>query len=165
MIAVLFYGFAALVLLGAVAMIWNERHTGLAAYAFVGSMVALGAVYVLLDAAFIASIHLVFYAGGLAIVLVLSGTILEPVRPPVRSNRRLGLNVMAAVIGIGVAAAGAELLQGAFTEAATLSPEFGSVRMVGRVLLTDHVLAFEFVSLLLLSAIVGLVVLARQEAD
>ena len=63
------------------------------------------------------------------------------------------------------AAAGVEILRGAFTEAATLPPGFGSIQTVGRMLLTEHVLAFEFVSLLLLSAIVGLVVLARQEAD
>lgn len=165
MIAILFYGFAALVLSGAVAMIWNERHAAVAAFAFVGSMVALGAVYVLLDAAFIAGLQVAFYAGGLAAVLALGGTVLEPARPIVRSPRRVGLNVMAVTIALLVAAAGFQLLQGAFSEPAVLPPEFGSVRTVGRTLLTDHVLAFEFVSLLLLSAIVGVVVLARQEAD
>jgi len=41
----------------------------------------------------------------------------------------------------------------------------GSVRELGRVLFTDYVFAFEATSILILTAMVGAVVLARREGD
>ncbi len=165
MTEILFYGFAALVLVGAIGMLFNERNVAVAGFSFVGSMVAIGAIYVLLDAVFVAALQVVFHAGALAVVLALAGTMLEPRRAPVGSAGRLGTSVMAGVIALLGFAALAQLLSAGYPEIAEIPEGFGSVRSLGQLLLSDSVLAFEFVALLLLSVSVGVVVLARQEAD
>lgn len=161
----LFYGFGALCILGALAMIANVRHVTSAAFSFVGSMLALGAVYVLLDAVFVAAIQVLFHAGGLAVVFAAAGAILVPRSDRMRASRGRGGSVVAVVLAVIVLVNGALLLPGGFGERAELPDGFGGYRLVGSVLLTDRVLAFGFISLLLLSAVIAVVVLARREAD
>jgi NADH-quinone oxidoreductase subunit J len=48
-------------------------------------------------------------------------------------------------------------------EMATVGPDFGTVRAVGRVLFTQYLLPFEATSLLLTVAIVGAVVVAKEK--
>ena len=50
-----------------------------------------------------------------------------------------------------------------WASASTLDPTFGTVKEVGTVLYTKYLLPFEMVSLLLLAAIIGAVVLTRKE--
>jgi len=44
-------------------------------------------------------------------------------------------------------------------------PDFGSANSVGKVLFTDYLFAFEGVSLLLMAAVVGAVVVARSQRE
>ena len=46
---------------------------------------------------------------------------------------------------------------------AVLAPDFGTTAVVARNLFTDHMVAFELTSVLLLVAVVGAVVLARRD--
>ena len=48
-------------------------------------------------------------------------------------------------------------------EMAQVRPDFGTVKAVGRVLFTQYLLPFEATSLLLLVAIVGAVVVAKEK--
>lgn len=165
MTAILFYVFAGLTVASALAMVANVKSSGVGAFWFVASMVGLGAVYVLLDAYFVAALQLLVHAGGLAVVFIVTGTLLQPRRDRMRPARGLGAGVVALVL-VGLATASfATLLPGAFSEPAAIAEGFGGYRAVGLLLFTDRVLAFEVISLLLLSAVVGAVVLARREAD
>ncbi len=166
MTAVLFYGFAALTVVAALAMVLNRRDVGVGTLSFVGSMVGLGAIYVMLDATFIAALQVLFYAAALAVTFLVAGTLLEPRSDRLRPTRGRGSSIVAAVIALLVALNfGALLALSGLPEPAPLVEGFGGHRSVGLRLFTDHVLAFEVSSLLLLSAIVAVVLLARWEAD
>ena len=73
------------------------------------------------------------------------------------------MQLLGAVGAVGIAAVLAwAIMDVARAEPAALSADFGTVKAVGRVLYTQYLLPFEATSLLLLAAIVGAVVVAKE---
>jgi NADH-quinone oxidoreductase subunit J len=161
----LFYLFAAFAVAGALGMLLNLRNAVAGALSLVGTMVALGAIYVLLDAYLIGVLQILVYAGAI-VVLFLFVVMLLNLRHDAFSPERLRFTKTAGVV-IG-ALVGIELLlllPAALGPAAELPAGFGGYRAVGAALFTDWVLAFEITSLLLLAAMVGAVILAKRRID
>ncbi len=163
--AVFFYFFAFLAVASALGMVLNLRNTVAAAMSLVVTMVALGAIYVLLEAHLIAVIQIMVYAGAIVVLFLFVVMLLnlrQDAFPPPRQRVVKGLGVLLAA-AVCVAFLGA--LPGTLPDAAVTPEGFGGYREVGRVLFTDFVLPFEVTSLLLLAAMVGSVVLAKRSLD
>ena len=164
MSALLFYVFGALAVAGALGMVLNVRNTVAGAMSLVLAMVSLGGVYVLLDAYLIGVLQILVYAGAI-VVLFLFVVMLLNLRGEQFGPERLRVGKV-----FGVAAAALLLIMllrliPSFAPPAVLRPGFGGYRDVGLALFTDWVLAFESTSLLLLSAMIGAVVLAKRKVD
>ena len=162
--AFLFYTFAALAVLSAVAMLMNVRNTVAAAMSLVITMVALSGIYVLLEAHLVAAIQIMVYAGAI-VVLFLFVVMLLNLRSDEFAPPRLRLVKLAgALLGVFVMS---ELLRvfGGLPEIEPPPEGFGGYRQVGIALYTDYVLLVEMVSLLLLAAIVGALILAKRKVD
>lgn len=165
MTAAFFYGFAALAVISALAMVLNLRNTVAAAMSLVVTMLALAGIYVLLEAHLVAVIQILVYAGAVVVLFLFVVMLLNlrhdafvPARQ--RVSKLLGaLLVVAAVWGL------CRRLPGYLPEVAELPPDFGGLRAVGLALFGDFVLPFEVTSLLLLAAIVAAVVLAKRKLD
>jgi NADH-quinone oxidoreductase subunit J len=165
MIDALFYVFAGLAVAGALGMLLNVRNAVAGALSLVGTMVALGAIYVLLEAYLIGVLQILVYAGAI-VVLFLFVVMLLNLRQDAFSPERLrGVKLLAVGIGALVGVQLLELLPRALAPAAALPEGFGGYRAVGAALFTDWVLAFELTSLLLLAAMVGAVILAKRSID
>jgi NADH-quinone oxidoreductase subunit J len=161
----LFYLFAALAVAGALGMLLNTRNAVAGALSLVGTMVALGAIYVLLDAYLIGVLQILVYAGAI-VVLFLFVVMLLNLRQDEFSPERLRFTkTLGVVIGALVGLELLLLLPAALGPAAPIPADFGGYRAVGTALFTDWVLAFEVTSLLLLAAMVGAVVLAKRRID
>jgi NADH-quinone oxidoreductase subunit J len=161
----LFYLFAALAVAGALGMLLNTKNTVAGALSLVGTMVALGAIYVLLDAYLIGVLQILVYAGAI-VVLFLFVVMLLNLRQDEFSPERLRFTkTLGVVIGALVGVELLLLLPAALGPAAELPADFGGYRAVGIALFTDWVLAFEVTSLLLLAAMVGAVILAKRRID
>ena len=165
MIDFLFYLFAALAVAGALGMLLNTKNTVAGALSLVGTMVSLGAIYVLLDAYLIGVLQILVYAGAI-VVLFLFVVMLLNLRQDAFSPERLRFTkTLGVVIGALVGVELLLLLPAALGPAAEISADFGGYRAVGISLFTDWVLAFEVTSLLLLAAMVGAVILAKRRID
>jgi NADH-quinone oxidoreductase subunit J len=161
----LFYLFAAFAVAGALGMLLNLRNAVAGALSLVGTMVSLGAIYVLLGAYLIGVLQILVYAGAI-VVLFLFVVMLLNLREDEFSPERLRFaKGLALVIGGLVGVALLILLPAAIGPAAVLPEGFGGYRAVGALLFTDWVLAFEVTSLLLLAAMVGAVILAKRRID
>jgi NADH-quinone oxidoreductase subunit J len=165
MTEVLFYGFAALAVAGALGMVLNVRNTVAGAMSLVLTMVSLGAIYVLLEAYLLGVLQILVYAGAIVVLFLfvvmllnLRGTELGPSRQPILKAVGAGAGILALGF-VGVS------LHGTFGAAAILPEGFGGYRQVGLALFTDYLLAFESTSLLLLGAMVGAVILAKRSLD
>jgi NADH-quinone oxidoreductase subunit J len=160
----IFWLFGGLAVAGALGMVLNVRNTVAGAMSLVLTMVSLGGVYVLLEAYLVGVLQILVYAGAI-VVLFLFVVMLLNLRGESWSPERIRVAKI-----FGVAASGALLLlllwlMPDLGAPAELRKGFGGYRDVGLVLFTDWLVAFEATSLLLLTAMIGAVVLAKRKID
>jgi NADH-quinone oxidoreductase subunit J len=161
----LFYLFAGLAVAGALGMLLNVRNTVAGALSLVGTMVSLGAIYVLLDAYLIGVLQILVYAGAIVVVFLFVVMLLNLRQDDFGSDRLRWTKRLAVGLGALVCVELLLVVPRALGPAAEIPADFGGYRVVGAALFTDWVLAFEVTSLLLLAAMVGAVVLAKRSID
>lgn len=162
--AALFYIFAALALVCGFLVVANpfSRNPVTSAMFLVLTIVWLAGLFVLLEAFFLGAVQILIYAGAVMVLFLFVIMLLDLRAEERRRFKRLGL------VGGGlVAAALAVLLRGAIHQAVpatTASPAAeGTTEALGRLLFTRYLLPFEAVSVLLLVAMVGVVLLSKKE--
>jgi NADH-quinone oxidoreductase subunit J len=163
--AVFFYLGAAAAVLSALAMVLNVRNTVAAAMSLVVTMIALGVIYVTLDAHLIAALQIMVYAGAIVVVFLFVVMLLNLRRDAFPRPRQLITKGAGVVLALGVAGAFVATIGKSLPTVREIPADFGSYRTVGLALYRDFVLPFEVSSLLLLAAIIGAVVLAKRRLD
>jgi NADH-quinone oxidoreductase subunit J len=160
--AVLFYFFAALATVSAVAVI-SQRNPIYSAFALVVTLCSLAIIYGLLGSPFIAALQVIVYAGAIMVLFLFVLMLLNVKREKDEASaaqRTLG-GVGLALVTLLVLLAGAVLLRSSVTPA----PDYdASTVEMAKILFSPHFLyAFEATSVLILAALVGAVVLAKKE--
>jgi NADH:ubiquinone oxidoreductase subunit 6 (subunit J) len=157
---VIVFGILAVVLVGAALMVVTSKDAVHAVLWLAVGLISTAGAYVALSADFIAAVQLMLYAGGV-ITLMLFAVML--------TDRLAGAKVEIASVGwarglpIGLAFFGlvaAAVLQ---TELPTGSLTEPNSQLLGELFLTRHVAAFEALSVLLLAAMIGAIVIARRK--
>ena len=161
----IFYAFAAVAVAGALGMVLNVRNIVAGSLSLAATMVSLGGVYVLLGAYLIGVLQILVYAGAIVVVFLFVVMLLNLREDGFTSGRQWVTKAIAAALGLAAAVGLVGLLPMHFPEAAALPEGFGGYRSLATLLFTDYVLAFEVSSLLLLSAMVGAVILARRSTE
>lgn len=157
-----FYALAALVVAGALATV-TRRNPLVGAVCLVGTLFALAGLYALLSAHFLAAIQIIVYAGAIMVLFVFVIMMLDrPELEEVGILRGFG----AKLLGLAGTAALAWRLAAALARVGPprslpAPDDYGTVKAVGDLLLHDYVFPFEAISLVLLVAVVGAVVVAR----
>jgi NADH-quinone oxidoreductase subunit J len=165
---VMFYLAAFVTLVGAV-MVLVLKNPLRAALALILSLGGLALVYVLLHAQFVAVMQLLVYAGAILVLFVFVIMLLNLEDPPGKGR---GLPWVAGALvllggGAAVLARVLALKDTAFSKGDSpvvnaLQKDFGSVEQIGMQIMTDFVLPFEMLSVLLLVAVVGAVVISKK---
>jgi NADH-quinone oxidoreductase subunit J len=135
----------------------------LSALALIGNLASLAVLYLLLTAEFLAAAQVLVYAGAvmvmfLFVIAYLGGRADAPWAggPPLLRSAAVvaaGALLIEVVVVLGLA------WGGDLKEPAQVSDAFGTPAAIGELFLTDHLLAFEITSIVLLVAAVGGVVL------
>ncbi|MDH3197646.1 MAG: NADH-quinone oxidoreductase subunit J [Candidatus Krumholzibacteria bacterium] len=159
---VLFYIFAVLTVAGGVAMV-SLRNPLSGAFALVMSMVGLAALYAMLHAEFVFILQVLVYAGAIMVLVIFTIMLLNLNREELHEVpvSRIRLLVMGAVCA-GLAWAAVRVLDQVPQAKVEMVADFGSIEAVGRLMLTDFLYPFEVISLVLLVAIAGVVLLAKR---
>jgi NADH-quinone oxidoreductase subunit J len=134
-----------------------------AALYLVATLGGAGALYVLLLAEFVAWVQVLVYVGAI-VVLMLFGLMLT--RAPIgRARLDNDQRLLAALCAGAVFGVSSWIMIEAFDgENISLAGAAGtSTRAVGEVIFSAYVLPFEVVSVLLLAALVGAIVIARRD--
>jgi NADH-quinone oxidoreductase subunit J len=160
----LFIFFAALTVIPAFLCVALSKNIIRAAFLLMLTFWGVAGLYGLLGADFLLATQLIVYVGGI-LVLILYGVML---------SRRVTMSELPVGAFSIFAGAGGCIALGIFLYKviletpwnATASPAAGSaVRPIGELFLGKFLLPFEFISLLLLAALIGAVILARKEFD
>jgi len=148
-----------------VVMVRNPFYSVLA---LVFHLLSLAALFLLLQAQFVAAAQVVVYAGAVMVLYVfvvayVGGSEPGTLRPPVGRGQRViaVLFGLALFVELAIAVLGSGL-KALDTDGPTLPASYGSPDAIGELLLTRFLLPFEVASFLLLIAAVGAVVLARR---
>jgi NADH-quinone oxidoreductase subunit J len=144
------------------------RNPFYAVLALVFHLLSLAALFLLLQAQFVAAAQVVVYAGAVMVLYVFVVAYVgaaEPtrLRAPVGRGQRAAavLFGLALFVELAIAVLGSGL-KAISTDGPTVGAGFGSPAQIGELLLTKFLLPFEVASFLLLIAAVGAVVLARR---
>lgn len=152
----LFYLLAATIVVLALAVV-RARNLYRAAYALAGVLVTTATFYLLLSAPLLAAVQILLYTGGVLTLVIFA--LVMSARPTDAGAPRKPL--AAAFAGLLVAAAGIR-----FATTAGGAPAAGGLESgtgAGRLLFTSYVVPFELLSLLLLGALFGALVIARKD--
>ena len=170
---VTFYLLAGLAVVGS-ALVIGQRNPMYSVLFLILSFAALAALYIQLDAPFVAVAQIIIYAGAIMVLFLFVVMLLNapqedaaewdrshPLRRPgmARVGAVLATLLVVQLVWALSAATGLTSPVGSREGASTVN----SVRELGRVLFNDHGFAFEATSILILVAMVGAVVIARRE--
>src|ERR671931_62242 len=164
---VLFFIAAIGAIAGAVGVVWLQNPF-YSVLALVFHLLSLAALFLLLQAQFVAAAQVVVYAGAVMVLYVfvvayVGGGDHPALRPPVGRGQRMlaGLFALALFAELCVETLGSGL-KAIDSDGPSVGARFGTPAQIGDLLLTKFLLPFEVASFLLLIAAVGAVVLARR---
>ena len=158
----LFYPFAFFAVLGALGVITLKRPSQ-ALLSLVATMFSLAALFLLLQAHFVAMVHLIVYAGAvlvlfLFVIMLLGLGATEPSFGKAFSKAYLGVALFVPLAFLAVLL----FLATSFSQTA-LHPTEGSPQNFGALLFTRYLIPFELVSFLLLIGVFAAVALAAPK--
>jgi NADH-quinone oxidoreductase subunit J len=158
---------AAFACLGSATAVVSFSNPFYSALALIGNLGSLAVLYLLLAAEFLAAAQVLVYAGAVMVMFLFVIAYVGPRGPDTAWAGGPTWQILAAV-----GAAGALLVEivvviglkadGRLSSAADVDRAFGGPADIGRLFLTDHLLAFEITSIVLLAAAVGGVVLGSH---
>ena len=145
--------------IGAVRLV-TSRNVVHAALYLVVTLAMVGGTYLLVAAEFVAWVQVLIYVGAIVVLLLFSLMLTRaPIGRETLDNQQRSL---AFIVAAGIVAGLAILIQDVFGDAEVqLTPVRTSE--VGVSIFRDFVMPFEVVSVLLLAALIGAVVLARKD--
>ena len=156
-------GFACLASGVAVVSFKNPFYSALA---LIGNLGSLAVLYLLLSAEFVAAAQVLVYAGAVMVmflfVIAYLGRHADAPWAGGPSWQALGAVAAAGALMVEIVVVIGLKASGRLARAPDVGAAFGSPSEIGRVFLSDHLLAFEITSIVLLAAAVGGVVLGSQ---
>ncbi len=130
------------------------------------AFLALASLYGMLSASFVAAIQILVYSGGILVLIIFVIMIMNLTMEellPLRADYLL-------IISLALIIIGGSLLPVLFIisnylnfDVTKVSEHFGTMKEIANVLFNKYVFAFEMLSLLLLTAIIGALVIAKRK--
>jgi NADH-quinone oxidoreductase subunit J len=162
---VVWFGAAFACLASGIAVV-SFRNPFYSALALIGNLGSLAVLYLLLSAEFVAAAQVLVYAGAVMVMFLFVIAYLGGEADAPFAGRHqwqtVGAITAAAAILVEVVVAIGTKGGGRLSHEADIPSSFGSPAQIGRLFLTDHLLAFEVTSIVLLAAAVGGVVLGHH---
>ena len=157
---------AAFACLGSGAAVVSFSNPFYSALALIGNLDSLAVLYLLLSAEFVAAAQVLVYAGAVMVmflfVIAYLGRHADAPWAGGPSWQALGAVAAAGALMVEIVVVVGLKASGRLSAAPDVGAAFGSPSEIGRVFLSDHLLAFEITSIVLLAAAVGGVVLGSQ---
>ncbi len=161
--AIIFWILAAVAMAGGLMLVFHKNpiHSALS---LVLTLVATAGLFVVLRAGFVGVLQVLVYAGAIMVLFVFVIMVLNLQREELGLRRHRLIKVMGIVLASGFGINLAMMLFTLPTKKGVVDPHavFGTVEGVGELIYTTYVIPFEALSLLLLAAIVGAVVIGKK---
>ena len=161
----MFYGFAALTCVSALAVVLTQSIVRMATYLLLTLCGAAG-LYFMLEAEFLAAVQLIVYAGG-TLILIIFGVMLTSQNPFMQTRAKPIEMIVGGTLGIVVGAATvASVLLTPISQVSALRapPGDDQIEAIGRALLSTYLVPFEVAAVVLLLVMIAAAYMARRRA-
>jgi len=158
---IIFYVLAVVAVLGGATVILSRRPMR-CAVGLLATLLSLAGVYVLMHAHLVAILQVLVYAGG---ITVLFGFVIMFLRQggPQRYRGPFMPVWVVSLFTVGyLVYLVLPVIRAAEAVKETVPPDYGTIQLVGKVLVSSQLVPFEAVAILLLMTMVGVVALARR---
>lgn len=164
---IIFYILAAAIIVFSLFSVTSLRILRAAVYLFL-VLISIAGLYFMIGYTFLGAVQLTVYAGGIVVLIIFSILLTEQIdsRMPAPKVSRMILSGITAAIGAALS------IFAITSHVFETSPELtdaGTVENVGKRLLSygegGYVLPFEVISILLLAAMIGAIVIAKRPKD
>src|ERR1700722_11606124 len=163
MVAQVVFYLIAILTVGSSMMVAFSRNIVYSTFALLGAFMGVVGIYVLLAADFVAMVQLLVYVGGILVLTIFAVMLTQGIADVTVSNREVGaIPSLITVVILG----GVMLYAVAKTpwqQAPAQMSSSPTTYAIGNAFLGEYVLPFEVASLVLLAALVGAIVISRQE--
>jgi NADH-quinone oxidoreductase subunit J len=166
---VFFYFFGGIALLAAINVV-VQRKVIYSALSLIICLCSVAALYLALEAPFIAAIQIIVYAGAIMVLFLFVIMLTDPFSNAILKDKKKLLKYLAVLLGIASLNFLIPMLQSYHRAQSSVNLEQAgrssrSVAYLGQVLFHDFLLPFEITSILILVAIMGVVVLAKKHSE
>jgi NADH-quinone oxidoreductase subunit J len=161
---ILFYVFAFLTLVCGFLVVLNPFSTNpvTSAMFLVLTIASLAGLFVLLHAFFLAAVQILVYAGAVMVLFLFVIMLLDLPAEEKRRVKKAGIVLGLISVGAIIAVILRAVMQSPFSSEPAPNLE-GSTIPLGRLLFSQYLLPFEVISLLLLVAMVGVILLSKKD--
>jgi NADH-quinone oxidoreductase subunit J len=159
--SIAFWVFAAAALVGALGTVAARRIFHNALFLVV-ALASVAAIYVLLSADFLAVVQILVYTGAI-VILLLFAIMLTPQQVELPAFAPASHQFAAGLVSLSVFGLVVGVVLTTRWPLAAVPLDRPTTQVIGRDILTTYVFPFELVSLLLLAAMIGAILLARED--
>ena len=160
---VLFFLIAALVVLSGYWVVMSPNLVN-SAVSLLFTLFGVAGLYVYLYADFIAVSQVIIYVGGILVLIIFGVMLTNKLDDPKLSNQSQN-QLIAGVFCLALLAFQFQIIFNTKWNVQDLITRESTVNEIGYMLLTDYLLPFEVVSVLLLAALIGAAMLSRKKVD
>lgn len=160
MIEAIFFGFFSLVAVAAAFSLILQKDPVYSALSLIVVIASMAGLFLLLNSPLLAMLQIIIYAGAVMALFVFVIMIVDPPKSPTPSfNAYSRVAFVLLLVIAGVAIWAVSKVTDSF---ALLNADF-SVRQISRSIFTSHLFPFEAIGMLIVSAVVGALYIARKE--
>jgi len=157
----LFYAFAAFTVLCAAGVAFSTNIV-YSAFALLGTLFGVAAIYVFLAADFVAGAQFLIYIGGVLVLILFAVMLTHRIADVAVSNRAVGRLPAVLLVG-GIAVVLARVVFRTRWPVVDALPDIPTIHAIGNGFLGPYILPFELASFVLLAVLVGAIVVSRKE--
>jgi NAD(P)H-quinone oxidoreductase subunit 6 len=157
----LFYAFAVFTVLSAAGVAFSKNIV-YSAFALLGTLFGVAALYVCLAADFVAGAQFLIYIGGVLVLILFAVMLTHRIADVAVSNRSVGSLPALLIVGAAAGVMGRAIFRTAWPTVDAL-PDAPTTHAIGNAFLGPYVLPFELASFVLLAVLVGAIVVSRKE--
>jgi NADH-quinone oxidoreductase subunit J len=162
--SVLFYMFSALAI-GLITLMIFHPNPIASAMCLVGAFFGLAGLYVMLNATFVAVLQILVYAGAVMVLFMFVIMLLKLKKEDLAADRFTFKKIFYVIVGlVFLGFLIVSLLSVPAIPFKALPEAFGQAQSVGRLMFTTYLIPFELISILILIAILGVVLLGKRKA-
>ncbi len=165
-ILIIFYFLAAITLATAFLTIYSRNPIHSAIY-LVLCFFSIAGHYLLFNAQFLALVHIIVYSGAIMVLFLFTIMLMnlnkedEVHKPRITRIGALIVFLIMSIVFITIFINSKTIMTGYDTS----GEDFQSIKVLGKVLLNEYMFPFEFISILLLVAMIGTVLLTKKEKN